>query len=404
MQRIPIEVIDDSPRNRVIAVCEGVAAIGSSQASNTYRTLINRNKEWHNYKHSTALQDWLKGEQEGKEIDLEVDHDNCTIGIARTQSEYQLSLPYIAPIDAYGIEIECFSRYAHSSIARHMSSYGVPTTTYPYIKKDTWVVKEDQTIGPDAGYYEGAEIQSPVLKPEIVDLDIDMVCDALWEIHADVNVTCGLHVHISDRYLSTTDKAKLAWQAIRNERTIDSLHMPVRRDSRNEFTAGWSDKNGLLRGGSIADMRKDLKSVSEYEQLISVVNPAGRRYKVNFRTLESDLPTVEFRQHHGTIEAEDIIQWKNFVSCFTQYSINTGFEDKTDPDDLLELLANLSDYLPEDDKMPFIRFFLKRQDQVRVDNGETLGDSINEEPPDYDLEAQISFDHLIRIPKEDLPF
>lgn len=74
--------------------------------------------------------------------------------------------------------------------------------------------------------------------------------------------------------------------------------------------------------------------------LPKVTNPDFRHYyKYNFMTLLSETPTIEFRQHEGTINAEEIIRWVKFVSGLVDLAHNIDIQN-------LARLVHLTDTKP----------------------------------------------------------
>ena len=370
---------------RFASFSQAVRGIGVEQVVQAKFTMVNIADRWTKYVHTNEVQEWLIGNTpDGAE--LNVDHKSQTINLTtHVDPNIQPSLPFFHEafhplIAAYGIEIECFSGWTHSEVAETIREYDVPANDLPLIENNEWRVEPDLTIQPQ-GNWEAAEVKSPILAPEEVDDQVESVCSALHELAAKTDLTCGLHIHVSDRYLGANDKAKIAWQWIRNESTIDRLMTPIRRKNKNDHTSGWSD---LLKSGNLSEMREELSHITDEEILIATVNPTGRRYKVNFRTTTGDAgppkQTVEFRQHHGTVDAEDIVQWKDFLTAFCEYSVDTGFSENISPDPLPNLLQILAMYLPEEKQGSFIDFFTYRSETIGQDTNETLKDNLcNEE-------------------------
>ncbi len=77
-------------------------------------------------------------------------------------------------------------------------------------------------------------------------------------------------------------------------------------------------------------------------------NPEFRHYyKYDFMSLLSDRPTIEFRQHEGTLDAEEIIRWVNFVGGLVDLAHRIDIQNlarlvhlaDTDPVNFTELCA-----------------------------------------------------------------
>ena len=374
-EAIAIPVVDETnPQHdsRIKGLQQAVQTLGSDRIMSSDRTMVQLDSRWTTFRHSSHLQDWLLGEDSSKAY-LQINYRSQTLDV-ETVNDNQLNLHFYPTIEAYGIEIECYSGWEHKEIAEAIREEGI--SAYPYGEDpphQAWVIKPDWTVEPE-GQWICAEAQSPVLAPKEVDHHVHTVCDVLHDIGAKIDETCGLHVHVSDRYLGATEKAAIAWQYIRNETAIDSLMDPIRRKSRNDFTQGWTDKHRH-------EYRNMLENAHDIEDIISIVNPNGRRYKLNFRTVEDNLHTVEFRQHHGTTNSEDIIQWKDFITALCKYSINQKFKGTMNPESTHSLIENLSNYIPIHNKDRFIKFFLNRRDTYITDNRETLQDMLCKSQP-----------------------
>ena len=62
-------------------------------------------------------------------------------------------------------------------------------------------------------------------------------------------------------------------------------------------------------------------------------------YKYNFMPLLSDKPVIEFRQHEGTLNADEILRWVTFVGALVSLAYNIDIQN-------LARLAHLSDAKP----------------------------------------------------------
>jgi hypothetical protein len=62
-------------------------------------------------------------------------------------------------------------------------------------------------------------------------------------------------------------------------------------------------------------------------------------YKYNFMTLLSARPVIEFRQHEGTLNANEIVRWVRFVGALVSLAHNIDIQN-------LARLAHLNDDKP----------------------------------------------------------
>lgn len=140
---------------------------------------------------------------------------------------------------------------------------------------------------------------------------VEKICAKLAEIGADVNRTCGLHVHFDCRNL-TRMKVLVAGNKI--AQTVPALRMLLPK-SRRESQYCKLDINGIDGDG---------------ERYAFVNMHAWEKYK-----------TIEVRGHGGTVEAEKIINWVKLLK-----TIMTAKKAKTQIEMVSELV-NTFKFEPE---------------------------------------------------------
>jgi len=139
-------------------------------------------------------------------------------------------------------------------------------------------------------YPGGAELVSPILSYNDDGLmQVYRVCEALTTCGAFTNDTCGLHVHMDARWLQRYDHD--FYQGFLNfmsksyaddEEIFDSFVHEKRRANNNEYC-------------------QTLNGVADYSRIT-------RYYKLNTQAFTRH-GTIEFRQHHGTVNHTEVLNW-----------------------------------------------------------------------------------------------
>jgi hypothetical protein len=199
----------------------------------------------------------------------------------------------------FGIEIECFlpTGSNHAAVAAAITARGVDCRAeiYNHHMRPLWKVVPDGSLG---DYTHGAEIVSPKLRGDDGFAQVTKVMEALQDFGVTVNRKCGLHVHVDATSDSLEFHKTLAKFYGAYESVIDSL-MPMSRRANN---------NGFCR--SIAHVSRDqidrTHSVSDLANLLGRQAGAARYVKLNMTRRH---PTVEFRQHSGTLDPVKTNNW-----------------------------------------------------------------------------------------------
>ncbi|KAK3939304.1 hypothetical protein QBC46DRAFT_409313 [Diplogelasinospora grovesii] len=148
----------------------------------------------------------------------------------------------------------------------------------------------------------------------------------------DWHATGSLHVHVGRGSTSNSENGgytldevkKIAMFCCRFEGVIDNFH-PVPRRDHGEYHCMSNRKNGLL--GPIARLRQVYERIWAAENIMDVckiVNycpdndvtynglDRARFFKVNFTSLNKH-DTIEFRQHKGIDDPQEVLEWVLFV-------------------------------------------------------------------------------------------
>ena len=171
-----------------------------------------------------------------------------------------------------------------------------------------WKVIWDCTAGPDGKG--GPELVSPPLSGVDGLDEIRRVCEVLHSMDATVNDHCGLHVHHDAGDLSPAQMVGLSSLYQSHQLAISHILSPSRR--MNHFAM------------------PIFEPVHDVEQLYMSVpgeNHRARRRRIG-KAMSGDSRnravnwmaygihgTVEFRQHHGTVDADEIAYWVLFTQA-----------------------------------------------------------------------------------------
>ena len=189
-----------------------------------------------------------------------------------------------------------------------------------------WLIVTDITIRPDEYIGVPFEIISPILNIDNMH-DIFKLLFVLNKLNVYVNRTCGFHIHISkDNGFEFNEIKNISRNYILFEDSIDLFHPFSRRD--NTYCKSIVNNSEFVKVKSIQRKINWIGHINNLEDLIYLLNPGltDRFYKLNFKSLKKK-KTIEFRQHCGTVNINDIIYWMFFVILFI-YRGSLKYEEK----------------------------------------------------------------------------
>lgn len=205
---------------------------------------------------------------------------------------------------SFGIELEIVHRNQRQ-LRDAIRSRGITCEIegYNHSTRRHWKIVSDASV--NGGY----ELVSPVLKGESGLDEVKAVCEALSEVGALINKSCGFHAHFG------TDDFKESISVWRNlyinyatlEEEIDAFMPPSRR--RNTYCASLK-----VRG-----WREKMENARTLVELEKAITKRSRYFKLNSQSYWRH-GTVEFRQHSGTIEFDKIRNWLLFCARFIELS------------------------------------------------------------------------------------
>lgn len=202
-----------------------------------------------------------------------------------------------------GVEIECFNIDKRSIIETLKGkkvkaiSTGYDHTDYA----DTYKLGYDCSIDGS----NSCEVVSPILHNLA---SLKKVCQVINEAGAQVNRSCGLHVHFGAKDFTLAQWVRIIRNYAALEEVIDSFMPRSRRGNSNTYCK------------SIKQAAERLDSVHTMHDLYRAFN-CDRYHKVNVEAFRSH-KTIEFRHHSGTTEFTKIEAWINFLRALIEYSIN----------------------------------------------------------------------------------
>ena len=206
----------------------------------------------------------------------------------------------------FGAEFEVIvpSQFDRRSAARELSRRaGLPV----YFEmggcpSGSWKVVSDMSVRGSNG--NGLEFVSPILSGVDGLEQVRKIADALLAMGCTVNQTCGFHVHVGGHGGQLSFFKSLVKLYARYEDVLDQLMPPSRRENRATYC-----RSVKLGAGNVDACR----SVTEIGNALRIASRADaiKYHKVNVQP--SGKPTVEFRQHAGTVDSRKATNW--IVKC-----------------------------------------------------------------------------------------
>lgn len=215
----------------------------------------------------------------------------------------------------FGVEIECI-HCAYSEFAAAARNNGVELyDQFFYNHNDMQIYKltTDSSIhGANA-----AECVTPALNGNDEGFaSLRACCNALREVGATANSSCGLHVHIGAANLTDREYCNVFVNYMRLELAIESFLAPSRRGRYSRWCQSLRNHAaGVLSATTKAGMREALCD--------------DRYHRVNANAYRAH-KTIEFRQHQGTTNFAKIHAWVKFLGKLVEYSKTNRLEQDID--------------------------------------------------------------------------
>ena len=201
----------------------------------------------------------------------------------------------------FGVEIECYN-VVRNDLITEGTRKGLSVRSEGYNHTDNQhyfkIVSDGSLEGVNSN-----EVVSPILQGNDGLTSLKRLCEALNEIDAKVNRSCGLHVHIGAANMTDAHYIRIMRNYQRLEVLIDSFMPLSRRGNNNVYCRS-------LRG-------LDFNRCTTKHDICNLMN--SRYYKINAHAYFRH-QTIEFRQHSGTTDYEKISCWISFLAALIKYS------------------------------------------------------------------------------------
>ena len=207
----------------------------------------------------------------------------------------------------FGIELEAHS-VTRAALQTEMTAQGLNCHSegYNHSTRPHWKIVSDGSVSGSNAF----ELVSPVLTGRDGLDDVDAAARALRHTSARVNRTCGFHAHFDANGMSVDHLRRICRNYLRLEGLIDSFMAPSRRGNNNEF----------CRSINTTNIEARITAATSFAELQEAVNIRRDRYRKLNLTSFYRHGTIEFRQHHGTVNAEKVTFWLRFLHCLIDYS------------------------------------------------------------------------------------
>lgn len=213
----------------------------------------------------------------------------------------------------FGIELEIYGP-TRETLIREFRREGITlvSETYNHETRNNWKIVSDSSItGAN-----GNEIVSPVLSGAQGIEQLKKVCIALNRAKAQVNTSCGFHVHFGASDLNLENFKNLAKSHINTESSFDSIVPSSRRNNSNHYC-----KSLTSIANSKTEAFQKIDAATSINDLVRAFG--GRYYKLNFQSFTRQ-GTVEFRHHSGTTQFSKIKNWILICARLIEYTKANG--------------------------------------------------------------------------------
>jgi len=174
------------------------------------------------------------------------------------------------------------------------------------------------------------ELVSPILCGEKGLVNCRSVLQALRTSNGTkirVNKSMGFHVHVSVKGFSLDQLKRICQNYIKYEDAMDMFMPKSRRTGGSACDAYFKSCKATIRNhsGTIAKLNggrhRAIEACDTIRELCELMNPDGRYYKLNLQNLVTGRqPTIEFRQHSATANADKVLAWVRFCVVFVANS------------------------------------------------------------------------------------
>lgn len=240
----------------------------------------------------------------------------------------------------FGVEVEFISKISQTEVAdvlnRKFRSINIKGESYNHTTQEYWKVITDASVCARGEYNYGLEIVSPVLKGRKGLNQLEKIMDALDSMEeTDVNVSCGIHVHVGVEDSSVKGIANIVKLYAKQSQFIDSILSPSRRAEASNGRR-WAQNAYVRHGLEFGNNNKLFNMIDnvidsaeiDYDNNLSKINSlsqfmGGRYNAVNLESYRK-YGTAEFRQHGGSINADKVCNWVIFCTHLCDRAIKSN--------------------------------------------------------------------------------
>eukprot|EP00755_Sulcionema_specki_P036607 Sspe_Gene.107266::Locus_85374_Transcript_2_3_Confidence_0.455_Length_1861::g.107266::m.107266 len=218
---------------------------------------------------------------------------------------------------------------------------------------DKWKVTSDASIQHTTDMIFGFEIISRILKGEKGVAELGSVIEALTSYSCRTNESTAFHVHVSCSHLTNEEIKQFLICCVVFEPVIDTFHDYSRRNDFSRYARSLIKSLSMWRNKDEAVRRLMAVDVSEsINPLVQLANPllsqepnSGRNHKVNLEHLVDTTQgagsrRVEFRQHVGCLDIQEVGMWVRFVVLFLNNSAKLTTVPKDTPEALWDIIGD----------------------------------------------------------------
>lgn len=206
----------------------------------------------------------------------------------------------------FGVEIEFFLPYSTnlSSIVDALNTAGVSTYSVGYTHEvsSRWkIVTDGSLFNSGSKHGSGYELVSPPIRGEEGLVAIDKSLKVLVAAGCFINKSCGLHVHHEATDLTLDALKKVAVYYTEAKSVINKFFSKSRLNNQYAKHYDSDELDALNTKASISSFRDFARYINRYRT-------------VNFNAY-AKYGTIEFRQHHGTLNAKKVRAWVLFTQA-----------------------------------------------------------------------------------------
>lgn len=212
----------------------------------------------------------------------------------------------------FGVELEfTHPRRYRASVVAALVAAGISAVEegYNHTTRDHWKVTSDGSL---MDYTYSSEIVSPVLTGDEGFSQLTKVCEVLTALGCKVNKKCGMHVHVGARNENVDFFKSLVRLYSKSEAAVESFLAPSRRGYANPFCGPVRINQAKLDAAVTVEQVAEATSQNHSQNPRDTILRSSNRYrKLNLQSFWQH-GTVEFRQHHGTVDADKACNWVRF--------------------------------------------------------------------------------------------